>query len=550
MKRMLKALFSLTLALALGLTLGSASLASALEADTPQGAYLGYLVILRPAPDNGGALLSSRVTEVPEHLVLLSERDSIYNAPDLDSIRDLVYDGRVALAEPNYQVELMEVATTPNDPYFSQSTYQYNLRAIHVQSAWDAGLSGNGVTVAVIDSGLNADHVDAPVKLGVGRHYYFREPTSADTNLDRFEFILTDDKGQVIKDENGNPKKFGFFSNNDTKDDTGHGTAVSGVIAANTNNGLAIAGIAPNVTILPIRCFSNTPGYLGGYSSNLIGGINYAISQGANIINMSWGLKVHSEALQTAINSAANAGCILIAAAGNDSNSSLRYPAAYPNVIGVGATDRWGNVPNFSQRNNTVHIFAPGVQIRSLGFTTSTAISNADGTSFSAPTVSAVAALMLEADPQLTHSDFAQLLSECSDDVLAIDPSVLVPDGETATEYTTAGLLNVQKLVDRVGASTTNITAAPGGLTVQSCFHPSSAISLTDPNYLVLTAAYNSQGHLIETAGAQVTRSIYGGYQLVTTFRQPDVAMVRSFLLRADDTLCACLPPVERSVGQ
>lgn len=550
MKRMLKALFSLSLALVLGITLGSVNLASALEADTPQGAYLGYLVILRPVPGNEGVLLSNRVTEVPERLVLLSEQDSIYNAPDLDSIRDLVYDGRVALAEPNYQAELMEVTTTPNDPYFSQSTYQYNLKDIHVQAAWDAGLSGNGVTVAVIDSGLNASHVDAPVKLGTGRYYYFREATASDTNLEDFEFIFRDDDGQIIKDENGNPRKFGYFSNSDITDTTGHGTAVSGVIAANTNNGLAIAGIAPNVTIIPIRCFTNTPGHRAGYTSNLISGIDYAISQGAHIINMSWGLKVHSEVLQTAINSAANAGCILIAAAGNDGNSSLRYPAAYPNVIGVGSTDRAGNVASFSQRNSTVNIFAPGAQIRSLGYSSATAISSADGTSFSAPTVSAAAALMLEADPQLTHSEFVQLLSECSDDVLAIDPSAPVPEDGTATEYTTAGVLNIQKLVDRVGASTANITAAPNGLTVQSCFHPSEASGLSDPNYLILTAAYNSQGHLIESAGSQITRSSYGGYQLVTTFLQPDVALVRSFLLRADGTLCACLPPVERSVGQ
>lgn len=550
MKRMQKALFSLALALALVLSLGSGTLAHAAEADAPQGVYSGYLVVLRPAPIGSGVLFSSRVDEIPETLTLLSHSDPIYKAPDLDSIRDLVYAGRVELAEPDYQVELLEVTTTPNDPYYNQSNYQYNLRAIQVQAAWDAGLSGDGVTVAVIDSGLNTDHVDVPVKLGVGRYYYFREATSADTDLSRFNYTLHDSDGDLLVDANGNPRLFGYFSNGDIKDDVGHGTAVTGVIAANTNNGLSMAGIAPNVTIIPIRCFTNTPGHVSGMASNMISGLDYAVSQGADIINMSWGLPSIPESLVRAINSAANAGCILIAAAGNDGNASPQFPASLPNVIGVGATDRSGRVATYSQRNNSVHVFAPGSNIYSLGYSTPTVISSSSGTSFSCPTVAAVAALLMEADPQLTHSEFARLLTDCSDDIAAYDPDVVVPEGQTATEYTTAGVLNVRRLLDRVGAATANITAAPTGLRVQSCFHPNEDSGLTDPNYLILTAAYNSSGHMVESTAIQATRSAYGGYQLVTTFHQNDVALVRSFLVEADGTLQTCLPPVERSVGQ
>lgn len=541
MKRILKALFSLSLALTLFLTLGNGTLAGAVEAEAPQGAYSGYLVVLRSAAGDG-PLLASDLEEIPEQLIRLTSTDSIYKAPDLDSIRELVYTGRVELAEPDYQVELLEVTSAPNDPYFNQSNYQYNLKRIQVQSAWDAGLSGEGVTVAVIDSGINAAHLDAPVKLGTGRYYYFREPTDKDTDLSKFTFTLHDKDGKLITDEKGEPKLFGYFSSGEVTDTLGHGTAVTGVIAAKSNNGKAIAGIAPNVTILPIRCFTNTPGHLAGYASNMISGLDYAVEQGADIINMSWGLLNNSEAFQRAINSAANAGCILIAAAGNDGNSSIQFPAAYPNVIGVGATDRSGKVANYSQRNGTVHVFAPGSNIYSLGYSNATAISSANGTSFSAPTVAAVAALLMEADPQLTHSEFAQLLVDCSDDISTIDSS--------AQEYTTAGTLNVRRLLDQVGAVSANITAAPDSLTVQSCFHPSEAMSLTDPNYLILTAAYNSDGHMVESAAFQATRSVYGGYQFVTRFQSTDVALVRSFLLTADGALRACLPPVERSVGQ
>ena len=547
MKRSLKALFTLALTLALGLTLGSASLASAVENTQPEGDYMGYLVMLRPTSQQGeDGLLARRVEEVPESLTLLSERDAIYAAPSLDSIRDLVYAGRVALAEPDYQAELLDtVVVNPNDSYFTQSNYQYNLKNTHVQAAWDAGLSGNGVTVAVIDSGLKASHIDAPVKQAVGRYYYFREPTSADTNMEQFVHTLKDSNGNLITDEKGNVIYYGYFSSNVTEDNSGHGTAVSGVIAAKTNNGRGIAGIAPNVTILPIRCFTSTPGHKGGYSSNLISGLNYAVSQGADIINMSFGLKSNSEIFHAAINSAANAGCILVASAGNDGNPVPNYPAAYPNVISVGATDRQNKVADFSQRNDTVHVFAPGVSIYTLGYTSDSAFASSNGTSFSAPTVVGVAALLMEANPQLTHSEFAQLLAECSDDVTAIDTS----SGAT-TEYTSAGLLNVQKLLDRMGAATANITASADGLTVQASFHPAQSSGLTDSDCLLLAAAYNSQGHLIESAGVQAQRSSYGGYQLLTTFHQPDVAVVRAYLLRADGTLSACLPPVERSVGQ
>ncbi len=140
MKRIYKALFSLALSLALTLALGNGSLCLAAEPETPEGAYAGYLVQLR-SPSQGEASLFS-AQEIPETLISLDEEQAIYSAPDLDSIRDLVYAGQVEFAEPDYQVELFDVVSNPNDPNFTSGAYQYNLREIGVQAAWYAGLSG------------------------------------------------------------------------------------------------------------------------------------------------------------------------------------------------------------------------------------------------------------------------------------------------------------------------------------------------------------------------------------------------------------------------
>lgn len=541
MNRILHALGAFALSLVLVLGLAASPLCAAAEAPVDAAVSAGYLVILNPqvqlldasADLLGQATLLAADSERAE-LLPLAEDIGIYKANDLSDIQNLVWSGQVQLAEPDYQAELLELDLAdpahPNDDYFV-SNYQFNLTHINAQAAWDAGLTGEGVTVAVIDSGLNISHLDVPVKVGRGRYYFYREEEGG-----RYDFTI-----------DGVTRYYNYYSNDNIVDDRGHGTMCAGIIAANTNNADetytgGIAGLAPNVTIMPIRCFTSTPGYLGGYTSNLISGITFAVENGADIINMSWGVRGESASLLTAITRAANAGCILIAAAGNDGTNSIQYPAAYDSVISVGSTNKQGGLSDFSQRNAFVNVCAPGgthsgQQIHSLWHTSPTAIGNGDGTSFSAPIIAGVAALMKEHDPTMTQADFLALLEATS----SLDGIALADQ-----PYAGCGLVDLSKLLDATGHTGTMFRYnSDGGLTVRAAHHPQTG-QATPENVLILIGAYNAAGHLLDSSIAlsSLTASGFGSYSHYATFQAPDTAILRAFFLDSA-TLVSVAEPVE-----
>lgn len=273
----------------------------------------------------------------------------------------------------------------------------------------DPELTGKGITVAVIDTGLNADYVGAPKNITEGRYYYFAE----------------EEDGRYAITQNGATKLYGYYSNDDVRDEIGHGSRVASIIA----------DIAPDVTIMPLRCFTETKGHVAGQYPNAISCIYYAVDHGADIINMSWGMTAGpSEKTEEAIKAAADAGCILVAAAGNDGKNGASYPAAYPGVISVGATDKDGQVAEFSNRGEQVDIYAQGTDIHFVGEPRD--YSGWGGTSYSAPVVCGVAALALEADPQMTRGELLDFLRQSCDLI----------------EGQSGGLLNMDKLLQAVGA--------------------------------------------------------------------------------------------------
>lgn len=529
MKRMCKALGALALTLALMLGLASISLAAAPQAAESDLPYFGYLVVLRedpPQPDPapfdliGQATLLSAQRERAELLPLAPDL-GIYKAGQLSDIENLVWSGQAALVEPDYEVELLDLdlnsPATPNDDYFN-TDYQFNLMNTHIQAAWDAGLTGEGVTVAVLDSGLNLNHADAPVKIGQGRYYYYRE----------------EEDGPYSITENGVTKRYGYYSNPDVTDGLGHGSMVAGIIAANTNNRVAggytggVAGAAPNATLLPVKCSTTIEGHLGGLVSNYISGIRYAVSSGADIINMSWGLTANSEPLHKAITEAANAGCILIAANGNDAVSTPYYPAAWSEVIGVGSTNKQGGLSSFSQRNQYTDVCAPGgdvgQDVHSLWYTDSTSMGHAHGCSFAAPVVVGAAALLKERDPAMTQADFLTLLKTTSDisTIAAADQP-----------YAGAGQLNMARLLAATGHTGAMVRGgADGSLAIRSAHFPATAAGETAGDSAVaLIGLYNPQGHLLDSRIASATRSPYGAYSLTATFQTPGATAAQVYFL-------------------
>lgn len=525
MKRILKALsaFSLSLVFFLSLAVLPVSAAESGLDDGSDGAYAGYIVILNEpsaVPFSLDPLASATLmaaNEEQDELLVLSPDWSIYKAGSMDDIRSLVYAGRVSLVEPDYQAELFDVTpVTPDDPYLVQNKQSSltGARGIQVRSAWEAGLTGKGVTVAVIDSGLNDEHEDAPLKVGRGRYFYYRE----------------EENGRYELEINGVKKRYGYYSSGNWLDNVGHGSMVCGVIAAQTDNGLGVASIAPEATILPIRCFTSTPGHVGGYVSNLISGLNFAVENGADIINMSWGVTQQSTSLKTAVDAAYQAGCILIAAAGNDGLAGItRYPAAWDNVISVGATDSTGRLTYYSQRVTSVNVCAPGGSsgspIVSLDYASNTRYSSKVGTSFSAPAVAAAAALLLEADPAMTQGDFSSLLKATSHAVTLDDT-----DSATAARYSGCGRMDIQALLDAVGYAGCSARRTETGFTVYAAYHPANDAGPVN-SLITMVGGYNAQGHLVQSQSRILSKSQYNNCADTFAFTDPTITEFRTFYL-------------------
>jgi subtilisin family serine protease len=258
----------------------------------------------------------------------------------------------------------------PNDPFFGVQT---DLAPIGVAAAWTRTTGTQDTIVAVLDTGIDATNPEFAGRLVPG----FNALTG-----------LAD-----------SPADFG-----PTADDAGHGTHVSGTIAAAANNGTGIAGIAPNVSIMPIKVLdADGVGDFGG----MVDGINWAIGRGARIITLSLGGSLQPAAvtyLQGTFDAAHAAGAIVVAASGNDGTTVDAYPCNFNHVICVGSTTNDGSaVSTFSTRTSGLDLVAPGERIASTlpggGY------GYGSGTSMATPHVTGAIALLRSVRPSLTPDE-------------------------------------------------------------------------------------------------------------------------------------------------
>jgi subtilisin family serine protease len=368
--------------------------------------------------------------------------EGLYLIQDIEIAQALDEAELLAYVEPNYYVELLDI---PDDTAL-QNGLQWDLSMIGMEYAWDNHITGSGVRIGVIDSGVNADHEDLQTAtILTGRNY------CVDTN-------------------NG--------VEGGTEDDVGHGTFVTGIIAAATNNALGIAGIAPDAEIVPLKAFKMDRGQTVGTVASVSGAIWGAVDRyGCQVLNLSLGTNNDTKTLKNAINHAAKKGVILIAAAGNQGTDQLFYPAAYDNVIGVGAVDCDQDVAWFSQRNATVFLTAPGKDLYGLSSYT---YGTGSGTSYAAPIVTAAVALALSVAPDLTQEQFQSLLQQTAED--------LGDDGyDTSYGW---GLLRVDRMLDALqnfwvdDEDTSQLSIWRSGLE-------------SEQTVLVTAAAYSEAGQLL-----------------------------------------------------
>src|SRR3954447_21842586 len=297
-----------------------------------------------------------------------------------DALAALRADREVVSAELDTRVR---AAAAPNDFYWNSlwGLSNANDTDIDAPEAWSRGFLGEGVTVGVVDTGINAGHDELAGQLASNAG---EQPANG----------VDDDHNGYVDDAQG----WDFISRDNTpQDDNGHGSHVSGTIAATGNNRTGLIGVAPQARILPIRVLD---GEGSGWMSDIAAGFDYAADLGVPIISASLGGS-RSDVLENVI--ADHPNTLFVVAAGNDgADARETAPCALPeaNIVCVGATDQDDKPASFSNYSPTsVDLSAPGVSIVSAWKDTNNAYRVLSGTSMATPHVAGAAALALSAHP-------------------------------------------------------------------------------------------------------------------------------------------------------
>ncbi|MSQ61896.1 MAG: hypothetical protein EXR43_04885 [Dehalococcoidia bacterium] len=358
----------------------------------------------------------------------------------------------VAFVEPN---ALLHAEAAPNDPLYAQQEWYTKL--IGLPAAWDRQTGLPGVTVAVIDTGIDREHEDLRARLWINAREIPGDGIDNDQNgciddVNGCNFVT------LLRERITSCGYTASVPNSDIFDDSGHGTRVAGVIGA-PNNRLGMAGIAPNVRLMTVKAMDCDR---AGTSIDVAKAIDYAVANGARVINLSLAGSTVSTVLSNAIDRATTAGTLVLAAAGNSGTSEIAFPASLPNVVAVGASGGAGapdKRASFSNWGRQITVVAPGEDI--LTTTRDNGYRLSSGTSFSTPIVAGVAGLLLSQNPTLSVTDLVVILRSSAIDL----PDRAEPywDGD--------GRVKVDAALARVPSTFTgrvllNGRPAPGGLPV------------------------------------------------------------------------------------
>jgi thermitase len=286
---------------------------------------------------------------------------------------DLQLDPRVEAVTVDYPLEL---TFSPNDPAYADGT-QWALQRMGTDIAWEFS-RGRAITVAIVDSGIDPTHPDLIGQL-----------------VDGYDF---------------------YTNSTDVTDPCGHGTHVAGIVAAIADNGIGIAGVAPEARLMPVRVIGDT---CTGTYSRLIQGILYAVDHGAQVIVITSGAQFAHTGLRDAIRYARAQNVLVITSAGNRGDETPFYPGSYEESFTVAGTDQNDGRYLNSTHGSQIDVSAPATSIFSTytGPDTGPTFAHLTGTSMAAPLVAGIAALVLALEPSLSVTDLETVLRQSADDL-------------------------------------------------------------------------------------------------------------------------------------
>lgn len=314
----------------------------------------------------------------------------------------------------------VSISLSSNDPYFGS---QYHLKKIGADTAWDAS-QGAGITIAILDSGVDAAHPDLKNSLLPGYNSY--------------------------------------LGTTDSSDICGHGTGVAGTAAGITNNAIGVAGVAGQSKILPVRIVhENGTAGCYAYFSSMSNGIIYAADNGAKIVNLSFGGVTTSSSVASAAQYLKNKGGLLFASAGND-NADLTVPLNKSMII-VSATDSNDLKSSFSNYGQVIALSAPGSYIYATKQGGGYGAWN--GTSFSSPVAAGVGALVMAANPGLSNLDVENILFSTATDLGSVGKDNIFGYGRVNASAAVNLALNSVPSVDTI-APVASITSPTPSITV------------------------------------------------------------------------------------
>lgn len=327
----------------------------------------------------------------------------LHMAPEVD-VAALIADWQaISYIEYAEQLPLYAMDYTPNDYQF----LQWGLSKINAGLAWDICRGSRNVTVGMVDDAMLMDHEDLAPQVWVNAGEIPGDSIDNEGNG-----WIDDVNGYDLADVDNDPNPPSGADDNEFS----HGTHTSGIAGAATDNGIGIASVGFNVSLVPIKTKEDST--IGDpYLYATFTGVDYAVANHFDVVNMSFGSPQYNASMAYLVQAGYDSGTVFIASAGNTGSYSVQYPAAYDGVISVGSTDYNDSKSGFSTWHYSVDLMAPGGGIYSAVAGGIDHYGFKSGTSMSAPMVTGLVALMLSADSSLSPNDVLNCLQSTADNI-------------------------------------------------------------------------------------------------------------------------------------